>query len=123
MKLSDFELDVMQVFWDRGAHSAPQMHKIIEKDKPVAYSTVKTIIDRLEEKGAITRERNEGRTIYYRAAVSKDIVTNSLIPNFIKRLFKGNSRLLISHLIENEKLDEQDLDYLNKLIKQKKQQK
>ena len=50
MKLSDFELEVMQLLWRQGECSAPELHQLIEKNKTVTYSTVKTIIDRLEKK-------------------------------------------------------------------------
>ena len=73
MKLSEFELDVMQRFWDEGACSASAIHKWITEDKNVAYTTVKTIVDRLEEKGAIQRERIEGRSIVYSAAIKKKL--------------------------------------------------
>ena len=48
MSLSDFEFEVMQLFWEMKEATAPQIHKIIEQRRDVKYSTVKTIIDRLE---------------------------------------------------------------------------
>ena len=53
MNLSDFELEVMQLFWKCGEATAPQVHKIIEQKRDVKYSTIKTIIDRLEKKKAL----------------------------------------------------------------------
>src|SRR4029077_10981099 len=59
MRLSEFELEVMAHFWRDGELSAPALFERIGAEKGVAYSTVKTIVDRLEKKGAI--ERAEGQ--------------------------------------------------------------
>lgn len=117
MKLSEFETEVLQVFWQSDASSAPEVHKVIAKSKDVTYSTVKTIIDRLEKKGAIKRIEHQGRTIIYAATSSADNMRKPLLDNFINKVFGGNSRLLMNHLLENEKLDDEDMDYLKEIIK------
>jgi BlaI family penicillinase repressor len=53
MKLSVFELEVLSLLWQSKESTAPELHKAICLSKSVTYSTVKTIVDRLEEKGAI----------------------------------------------------------------------
>jgi BlaI family penicillinase repressor len=120
MKLSDFELDVMQLFWDGGDNVATDIHKQITLTKPVTYNTVKTIIDRLEDKGALLRAHKVGRNIIYRAAIEKSSISNQLLPLFLNRFFKGNSRQLISHLIGDEKVTDDDIIFLEKLIAEKK---
>jgi len=120
MKLSDFELDVMQFFWREGDCSAKQIHEWVCEQKPAAYTTVKTIIDRLEEKGAIKRIGKEGRAIIFQAVIAKEDVAPSVLPSFIKRFFSGSAGNLITHLIENDKLSKEDIDYLNKYLDDKK---
>jgi BlaI family penicillinase repressor len=71
MRLSEFELDVMAHFWTDGELSAPELFERIGSERGVAHSTVKTIVDRLEEKGAIERVANRGRTIVYAPAVNR----------------------------------------------------
>ncbi len=53
MKLSEFELDVMQLLWQQEPCTAAQLHEQLSQHKKVAYTTVKTIVDRLEQKGAV----------------------------------------------------------------------
>lgn len=120
MKLSEFELDVMQRFWDEGACSASAIHKWITEDKNVAYTTVKTIVDRLEEKGAIQRERIEGRSIVYSAAIKKEVISKKLLPDFVRRFFQGNSRHLITQLIADDKLSDADITYLQAFLTDRK---
>lgn len=116
MKLSEFETEVLQVFWQQDSASAPDVHKVIIKTKNVTYSTVKTIIDRLEKKGAIVRVDQQGRTILYAASDSADSMRKPMLDNFINKVFGGNSRLLMNHLLENESLSQQDLDYLHEVV-------
>ncbi|KGJ98538.1 BlaI/MecI/CopY family transcriptional regulator [Thalassotalea sp. ND16A] len=123
MKLSEFELDVMQRFWDEGACSAPAIHKWIAEDKKVAYTTVKTIIDRLEEKGAIRRERIEGRSIVYSAAIEKEAISKKLLPDFVRRFFHGNASHLIAHLIKDDELSDEDIVFLEKFLAKRKDNK
>ena len=120
MKLSDFETEVLQVFWQHSQASAPDVHKIIVKTKDVTYSTVKTIIDRLEKKGAIQRVAQNSRTIFYAAAASANSMRKPMLDNFINTVFSGNSRLLMNHLIENEALSQEDLNYLQAVVNKTK---
>ncbi|MDJ0836417.1 MAG: BlaI/MecI/CopY family transcriptional regulator [Acidobacteriota bacterium] len=123
MKLSDFELEVMQFFWKEGEAIVPDLHAAIAADRRVSYSTVKTIVDRLEEKGAVKRIRTYGRTILYGPAVTRDKVTRPLVKDFVHRLFNGRVRPMISQVLADEELSLDDLAYLEALIAKKKQQK
>ena len=120
MKLSEFELDVMQHFWQLGACSSPQIHKLICQDKQSAYTTVKTIIDRLEEKGAIKREPSPGRSIVYSPAITTEDISKSLLPNFVKRFFAGKPSQLIAQLIKDDELTDDDVAYLENYLKARK---
>ncbi len=120
MKLSEFELDVMKLFWDTGACSSPEIFQQIAKERKVVYSTVKTIVDRLEEKGAIKRDRLEGRSIVYIAAIEKDAISKQLLPDFLKRFFNGKPSHLITHLMQDEELSDDDISYLEKFLAEKK---
>lgn len=120
MSLSDFELEVMQLLWEMNEATAPQIHKIIEKRRGAKYSTVKTIIDRLEKKESIKRCRIQGRTIYYSPINEKASVRVPLIKDFINRVFLGKSRPLAAHILEQEELNLEDIEYLESVLKERK---
>ncbi|SFC82940.1 BlaI/MecI/CopY family transcriptional regulator [Pseudoalteromonas denitrificans] len=122
MELSDFELEVMQFFWSNPGSAAPQIHKLIEQKRSVSYSTVKTIIDRLEKKGAIKRSDQQGRTIFYSPLVEKNQLRKPMIKDFIKRVFLGKSQSLAAHIIQEEELSLDDISYLESLLEQKKEE-
>ena len=116
IRLSEFELDVMTHFWTDPELSAPELFERFGSERGVAYSTVKTIVDRLEEKGAIQRVANRGRTIVYAPVVKRERVRKPLVKTFLRRLFGNDLRPLFAQLLQDEKLSAEDLEYLRKLV-------
>ena len=120
MKLSEFELEVISLLWKLKESTAPALHQEILKTKSVTYSTVKTIVDRLEKKGAIKRIKNYGRTIVYASAIEQSSVQKPMIKKFISKVCAGNPRLLLNHLLEDEQLSDEDIAYLQSIIDKRK---
>ncbi len=120
MKLSEFELAVMQIFWLSEESTSPQIHQTVIKSKDVTYATVKTIINRLENKGAIKRCRNEGRTIFYTPLVNADEIKIPLFKSIIKNLFGGEKRPLFNHIVKEEKISLEDIEYLESILAERK---
>lgn len=116
MKLSDLELEVMRLIWRDGEVIVPELHAELSRDRETTYATVKTIVNRLEEKGAVTRLRTYGRTILYGPLIRESDLANPIVRNVMRRLFAGRPRSLISHLIREETLSEDDLRYLESEI-------
>lgn len=122
MKLSDFELEVMQIMWDKAPMIATEVHEVVADRRKVAYSTVKTIIDRLEEKGAVRRCRTYGRTILYEPAITREELTPSLFRSFVEKTYQGELRPLFNHALKAENLTLDDLAYLEKILADKKEE-
>jgi BlaI family transcriptional regulator, penicillinase repressor len=120
MKLSEFELEVMQYLWKHPESTAPEVHEQIVQSKEVTYSTVKTIIDRLEKKGAIERVRQVGRSIIYGPSIKPEALQKPMFTSFIDKVFGGNKHSLFAHLFKDDKLSDDDIDYLESLIKKHK---
>ena len=116
IRLSEFELDVMTHFWSDKELSAPELYERIGTERGVAYSTVKTIIDRLEQKGAIERVANRGRTIVYSPTIKRERVRKPLVKAFLRRLFGDDLRPLFAQLLQDETVSAEDLEYLRKLV-------
>jgi BlaI family penicillinase repressor len=123
IRLSEFELDVMTHFWSDHELSAPELFARMGSARGVAYSTVKTIVDRLEEKGAIERVANRGRTIVYAPIVKRERVRKPLVKAFLRRLFGNDLRPLFAQLLQDEKLSAEELEYLRKLVANAEQSK
>ncbi|MCY4058071.1 MAG: BlaI/MecI/CopY family transcriptional regulator [Gammaproteobacteria bacterium] len=122
MKLSEFELDVMQLFWRNDECSAPEVHEAVRRTRSVAYTTVKTVIDRLERKGVLKRIRQNGRTIFYSAAISVDVVQQSMLKRFVAHVFAGDRRPMMNYLLRDEVLSTEEIRYLDDLLTAQRQQ-
>ena len=116
IRLSEFELDVMAHFWSDRELSAPELFERIGAARGVAYSTVKTIVDRLEQKGAIQRVANRGRTIVYAPIIKRERLRKPLVKTFVRRMFGNDLRPLFAQLVQDEKLSEEELKYLRELV-------
>lgn len=122
MRLSDFEIDVLTHFWENDRLSAPELFREIGEARGVTYSTIKTIVDRLEEKGAIRRVDNEGKTIIYSASVSREQVRKPLVDSFVKRMFGEDRRPLFAQLFRNDTLSEDEIEFLRQLVDEAEQE-
>lgn len=120
MNLSNLELDVMRLIWRDKEVIVPDLHRELERDRGLTYSTVKTIVDRLEEKGAIGRIRTYGRTILYGPRIEEGTLAKPMIKDLVRRLFGGEARPMISHLLDEAELSSEDLAYLEQVIAQKR---
>ena len=123
MRLSEFELDVMAHFWRDGDLSAPALFERMGDARGITYSTVKTIIDRLEQKGAIKRVSNRGRTIFYAPAIKQERIRKPLVKSFLRRLFGDDLRPLFVQLLRDEKLSDDDLEYVQRLLEETRKSK
>lgn len=119
-KLSDFELEVLQHLWRLKQASTPEIHDEISASREVAYSTVRTIVDRLEQKGAIERLPQRGRAVIFQPLITRTEVSLPLAKSFVEKVFGGDSRPLLSHLLDDEALNAQDLAYLELVIQKRK---
>jgi BlaI family penicillinase repressor len=120
VNLSNLELDVMRLIWRDKEVIVPDLHKELEQDRGLSYSTVKTIVDRLEEKGAIERIRTYGRTILYGPTIQEKELAKPMVKDLLRRLFGGEARPMISHLLKDEKLSLEDLACLEEMIAKKR---
>ncbi len=119
MKLSKLELEVLQYICEADNATAPSVHAEIAKKRKTAYSTIKTVFDRLEKKGAIYRESNVGRTSIYAAKVTGEAVQASLLTDFVKKIFPKDKTPLFNTLIRDNTLSDDEIEYLQQLLNEK----
>jgi predicted transcriptional regulator len=103
-KLSKLEHQIMEALWSRGASSVREILEAFpEKGRP-AYTTVQTMVYRLEEKGAIRRTRKIGNAHIFEAVLSRASAQRRLIDELLA-FFGGSSQPVVAHLIESGKYD------------------
>lgn len=113
-KLSALQLDLMQAVWDAGQVTVAQVHAALA-DRQLAYTTVATLLKRLEAKGLLTADR-DGRELVYRAAVSARSVRKSMVAHLVSNLFHGDPRELVAHLVRESEVGPRDIERARQLI-------
>jgi BlaI family penicillinase repressor len=111
-ELSRFELECLRRVWARGEASVRDV--LTDLPDPPTYSTVKKILERLEEKGALTRVRLENRAWIYRSAVAAPAMIRKEIWRFVNALFDGSGAPLVQHLVEMNAVSLEDLAALDR---------
>jgi len=121
-KLTKLELQIMETLWTRGALSVREIQEAFpERDRP-AYTTVQTMVYRLEGKKAIRRVKKIGNAHIFEAVVSRSSAHRRLIDEFLS-LFGGRSQPVVLHLIESGNLTLEDVKEAEALLTQLKNEK
>ena len=114
-KLAQPELQVMEEFWNHGRLSIREVQESFpEADRP-PYTSIQTIVYRLEEKGAVRRVRKIGNAHIFEAAVSRQEARGRFIDDLLS-LFGGRTQTVMAHLVESGKLTRDDIRETEKLI-------
>jgi BlaI family penicillinase repressor len=106
--LSDLQIALMRVFWSRPSASAAEVVAELRATRPLAHTTVATLLSRLEKRGLLIAIR-EGRNVAYRAAVSRQDVRRSMVSALLAGLFDGEARGLLSHLVDQRSIGADEL--------------
>jgi predicted transcriptional regulator len=116
-KLSALELRIMNELWTRGPCSIREIHEaVVKKDRP-AYTTVQTMVYRLETKGALRRTRKIGNAHVFEATTTRASVQTRLLKELLG-LFGGSARPVMAHLVEMGKISKEDIDDAQKLLRE-----
>lgn len=121
--LTGQELEIMKVVWSLESATVRQVYETLLKKRHIAYTTVMTMMNILEQKGFL-RKSQEDRAYVYSPAQPQKQVVGSLVRDFLNRVFNGSAEPLLLHLVEDRKLTERDLDDIRQMIrKQTRKQK
>jgi BlaI family transcriptional regulator, penicillinase repressor len=114
-RLTKLELRIMETLWTAGQASIRELQEAFpEKNRP-AYTTIQTIVYRLETKKAVQRVRKVGNFHIFAAAVSRAAAQRRLIDDLLA-LFGGRSQPVMAHLIESGKLTLADVKEAEKTL-------
>lgn len=112
-RFTDRELDVMDVLWRRESATVAEVREELEDD--LAYTTVLTVLQTLEEKGHVGHEQ-EGRAYRYHPVVDRDEAGSSAVSYMLRKVFRGSPRMLLSQLVSDRDLSEEELRELRSLL-------
>ncbi len=109
------ELQIMKVIWTLGAATVKDVCDTMSQTKPVAYTTILTLMGILEEKGALTHTRS-GRAFLFRPLLSRYQATRNQVRDVITRFFDGSPEGLMEDILENEALNPGHVESVRNLL-------
>jgi BlaI family transcriptional regulator, penicillinase repressor len=112
-KLTKLELQIMEIFWNRGACSIREVHEAFPERGRPAYTTIQTTVYRLERKKALKLTKRIGKANILEAAISRSDAQRGLI-NELVALFGGHAKPVMAHLIESGQLTLEDVEEARK---------
>lgn len=115
VKISRAELDIMKVLWQENGQTAADVHQALKGNKDWTSRTVKTLLARLVEKGALTTI-SEGRRYRYQTAITETDYKTKAAGQFVDRIFSGRAAPLVAHLADSRGLTDDDIADLEKLL-------
>jgi BlaI family penicillinase repressor len=119
IRLGRLELQIMSVVWDKGAATVHDVKEALSRGRKPAYSTILTMMRKLEAKGYLEHDVAD-RTYVYRATISREVARHSLLGDLLERAFEGSPSLLVSSLVEQNHVTEDELREIRKLIAERK---
>ena len=119
-KLAKLEFQIMDILWSRGESSIREIQDGLEAKRKPAYTTIQTMVYRLEAKHVVRRVRKVGNFHIFAPAISREAAQRTLVDDLLA-LFGGRTQPVMAHLVESGRLSLEDVkeaeDALRKLTK------
>ena len=107
-KLSKLEFQIMETLWSRGESSIREIQEGLEAKRKPAYTTIQTMVYRLEAKHVVRRVRKVGNFHIFAPAISREAAQRTLVDDLLA-LFGGRTQPVMAHLVESGKLSLEDV--------------
>ena len=118
-ELTERELELMHVFWDRGELTAAEVRDALaESGLDRAYTTVATLVRILLDKNFLS-QTNDEKPYRYRAARSREEVSRKLLGEVVERVFRGSRETLLTRLFDHRRLTKREREALRKILEQR----
>lgn len=121
-QLGELEAEVMSICWEKGQATVHDVKDALEPRRSLAYTTVMTVMSRLEDKGMLQRHK-EGRAYVYAPVHRREQVAGSLLRALVDRFYRGATLSAIAHLLQTEdQVDEEELQQLEALLRARREE-
>jgi predicted transcriptional regulator len=114
-ELTPAQGEIMEIVWERTEVSASEVRRILNKTRHVARNTVRTLLERMEEKGWV-KHREEGRTFLYSAAQPRQATIGQKVQEMIETVCGGSPEALVSALLDYRGLSADELQRIRQML-------
>ena len=119
--LGELQRTVLETVWDLGEASVHRVRERLNGRRKLAYTTVLTVMQKLEKAGWL-EHRSEGKSYVYTPALSREEAGAGSVRGFLKRAFEGDAMTLFQHLIRESDLSDEELNELRAMIEEKRKE-
>jgi predicted transcriptional regulator len=112
------ELEIMKIVWRAGASTVRGVYEDLLERRKIAYTTVMTMMNILEQKGYLKKTQKDRAYVYQATRPQKQVI-RGMVREFVDRVFNGSAEPLLLHLVEDRRLSEDDLDEIRRLMREK----
>lgn len=117
-ELSPAELEVLKVLWELGPSTVREvMQQVHANGRRLAYTTILTLLGRLEQKGAVQSDKR-GLAHVFKAAANRETVRRSRLKTLVQQLYDGAAAPLVLQLMKTQRFSREEIESLQKLIKE-----
>lgn len=121
-RIGDLQLRILRVLWSRGEASVADVHGELQSEKSLAYTTVATMLRKMELRGWVSH-REVGRAFLYKAKLAADSVNRGVGGYLVEHLFKGSVAEAVSHLLSTREVTSAELDRIESLVEEARRRK
>lgn len=115
---TELELDILKVLWERGPLPVRDVQAALEPGRPLAYTSVMTMMTIMVDKGYLTRRKQQGRFVY-RARIRQADTRRSMLRDVVQRAFDGSTAAAALHLVNSGDLTPEQIAELRTILDDK----
>ncbi len=119
IRLGDLQLRILQVLWNEGEASVEAVRRGLGPEEPLAYTTVATMLQKMEARELVAR-RMEGRRGLYRPVVASSDVRSSMVEDLVDRVFDGNLEQVVAHLLTSREVSGDELERIARAVAERR---
>jgi predicted transcriptional regulator len=112
---TDAELAILRVLWERGPSTVRQVHEVLARERPTAYTTALKLMQIMTEKGLVGRDERD-RTHVYHPRLSEEQTQRQLIRDLLDRAFGGSSSKLVMQALATRRASAEELTEIRRLL-------
>jgi predicted transcriptional regulator len=112
---TDAELAILRILWARGASTVRQVHEVLSRERPTAYTTALKLLQIMTEKGLVRRDESD-RTHVYHSRLSEEQTQRQLVRDLLDRAFGGSASKLVMQALAAKRTSSEELTEIRKLI-------
>ena len=118
MRIADAEWRVMRIVWQQQVATAADVIQALASETDWNHRTIRTLLHRLVEKGALAVKKKDGKNVYY-SKVRQDRCVHEETQSFLDKVFDGDAAELLVHFVENKTISREQIDELKRLLEEK----